>query len=671
MLWVLLAAFPLLAAPPLMPWPAQIYPGRGSMEIDAGFRVTFHGYRSPLLDRAATRFVKNLGSKTGLSFSGGGRAGLRIVCAGEDPDFLTERADESYSLRITPQGAEMAANGPAGVLRGLATFLQSVENGRAAELRILDRPRFAWRGLMLDVSRHFMTLETLRRQLDAMEAVKLNVLHLHLTDAQGFRVESKLYPKLQGAGSEGQFYTQAEVRELIEAARDRGIRVVPEFDVPGHCKSWLVGYPELASKPGPYRMGPDADVANAALDPTKEDVYRFLDRLFGEMGRLFPDRYFHIGGDEVSGQHWRQSTAIQRFAAAKGLKDQHALQAYFSKRVHAILLRHGKRMMGWDEMLDEGLPADAVVEAWRSSKMQARSARLGHATVVSTGYYLDWAMPSSFHYSIDPLDTAAIGLTAEQQRRLKGTFLEPVLTADFFAGAAAAFRPEDETRVLGCEAALWSEMVTDEMLDGRVWPRAVAMAERFWSPRNVRDEESMYARLAAVDRDLEVLGMRHRTNSRAMLDRISPHAAALAGAVEPLRYYARFRMRNKRPASPMADAVAPESLDAREFQRRVSRLLLGDKTVEPELRAKLTAWREAAEKAPELAIAGEVKSVAEVGLEALAMRRSGQTAVLEKQKKDAAASADFVSAFLDPQPASQLLVVIAPAVEQLVNGVRQ
>src|SRR5262249_26760544 len=192
---------------------------------------------------------------------------------------------------------------PVEVLRGLQSFLQLVKGGPqgfpAPEIVMEHPPRFPGRGLLIDFSRHFMPVEVIKRNLDGMEAVKLNVLHWHLSDDHGFRVESKRFPKLQRLASDGQYYTQDQIRDVIAYARDRGIRVVPEFDVPGHTTSWFVAYPDLATNPGPYQIARVYGVHDAAMDPTRDHTYHFLDDFIGEMSRLFPDEYFHIGGDEV------------------------------------------------------------------------------------------------------------------------------------------------------------------------------------------------------------------------------------------------------------------------------------------------------------------------------------------------------------------------------------
>ena len=263
------------------------------------------------LQRAVERFLDNLRRQTGmppLDMKVTDAAQAKLVVHSERASKAVQELgeDESYSLEISPAGAKLDAATPLGIMRGLETFLQLVQttsDGFAVPaIAIQDKPRFPWRGLMIDVGRHFIPLDVLKRNLDGMAAVKLNVFHWHLSENQGFRVESKKFPKLQEMGSDGLYYTQDEVRDLIAYARDRGIRVVPEFDMPGHSTAWFVGYPELASGPGPYQIERKWGVFDPAMDPTQERTYKFLDGFIGEMAKLFPDQYFHIGGDEVNGK---------------------------------------------------------------------------------------------------------------------------------------------------------------------------------------------------------------------------------------------------------------------------------------------------------------------------------------------------------------------------------
>lgn len=524
----------------IVPLPRRIVSGTGVFVLDRDFHVRVVGHRDPRLQDAIDRFMTRLGKLTGIHrFSNEGGATLEVVCErdGETP--------ESYVLDVSEQGARLEADTVVGILRGLETMLQLVrvsDQGFAVpSVRIEDEPRFPWRGLLIDVSRHFQPLDAIKRNLDAMAAVKLNVLHWHLTDDQGFRIESKRFPKLHLLGSAGEYYTQDEIREVVAYANARGIRVVPELDVPGHATSWLVGFPELGSAPGPYDIETVYGIRDPALDPTREEVYRFLDVFFGEMAGLFPDPYVHIGGDEVTGKHWDENPAIQRFMEEHGLPDNHALQAYFNERVSRILAKYDKRMIGWDEILHPDLPAGTLVQSWRGQASLAEAARSGFDGILSFGYYLDHMFPASFHAGVDPV---ADGLTEREQ-----------------------------ARILGGEACMWGELITSENIDGRIWPRAGAVAERLWSSDSSEDVGDLYVRLARLSRYLDQMGLQHESSRRRMLARLAgEHAveplATLADVLEPVRFYARTQIRTYETDTPLnrlVDAVRPESLVARHF----------------------------------------------------------------------------------------------------------
>ena len=697
--------------PPLVPMPAEFSAGSGLLPIGRELPSWLEGPADPLLQRAVERLARRLGAATGIPVrveraSSPEQALLRIHGPSSDPKFQSLDADESYALDVTPRGVDLRAPGTAGVLRGLATLAQLVAPSpdgyglRSASVR--DHPRFPWRGLMIDTSRHFVPLEALERQLDAMEAVKLNVLHLHLTDDEGFRLESRLHPKLHGEGSEGEYYTQDEVRALVVRARDRGIRVVPEIDAPAHTKSWLVGYPELATRPGPYRMGPDAAVRSALLDPTREEVYAFVDSLVGEVSGLFPDPFFHVGGDEVASPEWDTTPSIQAFMNAHGIADRHALQAHFTRRLQAILARHGKTPIGWDEILDHGLPKDAVVQTWRSSKLVARATAAGRRTVVSGGYYLDQGLPSTAHYAIDPADPRAYGLQPREAQALRGTPLAAYVGEANVLDDAAVVTPEQEALILGGEAALWTEIVTGEMVDGRLWPRTAAIAERLWSQRSVRDVGSMQRRLLAVSRDLERLGLRHEVDPRLMVERMAPGQAdallALWSAVEPVRFYFRLikRMTGEpaaqlAPLNRMADAAVPESLCALRFRLDVEDAVARKEATGPRvdgIRARLTAWRDARaglEAVPDgttglrdlVPVAVDLEALATGGLAALEAWQRGvavepQTvaaALAVADRHDAAAqAAGYLASLTTPPPAAEVELAVVPAVRALIRA---
>jgi hexosaminidase len=499
----------LAAAPALMPMPVKVESGSGRLTIDNNFTASAN-LSDDRLQAAVTRLVGRLSRQTGIPMlakaDDPNTATLRVECAAAGPAYPTLGEDESYTLDVTAQSAKLSAPTVAGALHGLETFAQLVTPGAegfdAPAVHVEDRPRFPWRGLMMDVSRHWMPVPVVERNLDAMAAVKLNVFHWHLSDDQGFRVESKRFPRLQQFGSDGNYYTQDEIRHIVAYARDRGIRVIPEFDVPGHTTSWFPGYPDLASAPGPYSIGRTWGIFDPTLDPSKEETYQFLDTFIGEMAQLFPDPYFHIGGDEVNGKQWTASQRIQEFAKQHNLPNNQAIHAYFNQSLLKIVQKHGKIMVGWDEILHPDLPKASVIQSWRGQKGLAEAVNAGHRAILSWGYYLDHGRPARYHYLNDPL-------------------------------AGNNYTPEQAALILGGEACMWAEYVSAETVDSRIWPRAAAVAERFWSPQQLTDVADMYARLEKINRVLDWTGVRHRSNYEAMLDRM-----AAGRPDEPLRVLA-------------------------------------------------------------------------------------------------------------------------------------
>jgi hexosaminidase len=568
----------------LMPWPANLQIDSGQLAVDPSFSIALTGHPDPFLQRAVNRFLDDLRRQTGM-----GPLNMKVVT--HSPATLTIGADhaarpvqelgddESYTLKVTASGATLNAPTSLGVLRGLQTLLQLVQatpSGFAIPaLSVQDQPRFPWRGLMIDIGRHFIPLATLKRNLDGMAAVKMNVLHLHLSENQGFRVESEKFPKLQQLGSDGLYYTQAEMRELIAYAADRGIRVVPEFDMPGHSTAWFVGYPEIASGKGPYQIDRHWGVRDPAMNPAQERTYKFLDAFIGEMARLFPDHYFHIGGDEVNGKEWDANPEIQQFMRAHEFKNNAALQAYFNRRVQAIVSKHGKIMMGWDEILNPDLPKSIVIQSWRGQASLAQAAQQGFSGLLSTGYYLDLNQSAAQHYASDPLTGPSASLTAEQTRR-----------------------------ILGGEACMWTEYVSPETIDSRIWPRNAVIAERLWSPPSITDVDSMYRRMEAVSHQLETLGLTHNSGYDFMLRRIAGSSdvralRTLADVVEPAKGYNREKMEvvestAETPLNRLVDAARPESLTARHFAQLVDAFLAGQLKPEgeAEIRSWLSRWRD-------------------------------------------------------------------------------
>jgi hexosaminidase len=563
---------------PLMPMPASVQTGAGQLAITEGFSVRLSGHRDASLEAAVERFQVQLSRKTGIPLRPEPGTAPTFNIHTDHGRAAVEKLgeDESYELTITGSSANLSAPTPLGVLDGLATFLQLVQvtpTGFAVPaVTIKDQPRFLWRGLMMDVSRHFIPVDVMKRNIDGMAAVKMNVLHWHLSDDQGFRAESKKFPKLTGAGSDGQYYTQDDIRGIVAYARERGIRVVPEFDMPGHSRSWFVGYPELASAPGPYTL----ETGDPIMDPTRESTYKFLGKFIAEMSKVFPDQYFHIGGDEVDGKQWEANPKIQEFMQAHGLKNNPDLQAYFNRRIEKILARNHKTMVGWDEILRPDLPKTIVVQSWRGQASLAQAAKLGYRGLLSYGYYLDLMWPASRHYAVDPM-----------------------------ADAAATLSPEEQKRILGGESCQWAEWVTPENVDSHIWPRNAVIAERLWSPQTVTDPVSMYARLNAVSVDLQWLGLTHLSARREMLERMAGTSdisalRVLADVVEPVKDYRRWDESKgpidfHAPLNRMIDAIYPESDTARQFSALVEAFVESggkDQKAEAQIRSWLTTWRD-------------------------------------------------------------------------------
>jgi hexosaminidase len=661
----------LLPAPPsihLMPMPLELTPAAGRLMVMQTFSVAIAGSHEPRLEHAAQRFLRDLSRQTGYLLSerlaDAAHATLTIHAdhGGEPVQDLGE--DESYELQVSSAGARLTAPNPLGVMHGLQTFLQLVDvtpDGYAAPaIHIEDTPRFPWRGLSLDVSRHFISIAVLRRNVDALAAVKMNVLHLHLSDDQGFRLESREFPKLQDLGSDGMYYSQSEMRELVAYASDRGIRIVPEFDMPGHSTAWFVGYPELSSGPGPYQIERRWGIFDPAMDPTRESTYKLLDKFIAEMTNIFPDRYFHIGGDEVNGKQWDANPKIHEFMQAHNLKSNQELQQFFTVRLEKIVSKHHKFMVGWDEILTPGMPKDVVIQSWRGPESLAEAAKQGYRGILSSGYYLDAIQPAAQHYLVDPL-----------------------------SGAGAALTPAQQKLILGGEACMWEEFASDENVESRIWPRAAAVAERLWSPQQVQDVNSMYRRMAAVSAQLEQLGLTHRSVRVKMLARLAgtddiAALEVLARAAQPAGVSIRETEAEKAggiqtsdvPLNRMVDAISPESEEAGKFSAAVDRLVASrfqDAAAESYIRGKLTQWRDNDHALqPLLQNSFLLKEVAPVSQNLAVLGAVGLQALDYIDGRKAASGEWRVQQVATIQqaakPTADLVLAVAPAVQELVEG---
>lgn len=563
-----------------------------------------------ILYKAVNRTYQMLNRKTGLTFSQQyitpadktDSASLRLVVNKKANMHIG--VDESYTLYLNHNQILLNAPTTIGALRGLQTLIQLCdkdENGYFFPcMTIDDSPRFKWRGLMIDVARHFISLEEMKRNIDAMAAVKMNVLHWHLTDDEGFRVESKLFPLLQQKGSNGDYYTQAQLKELVKYAAERGIIVVPEFDMPGHTQSWFAGYPGLASQPGPYRPGPRgqwqkehpdpnapksvsiadyiANLEAPTFDPTNEKVYKFLDQFVGEMAGIFPAGYMHIGADENNGLAWKLNPAIMAWMKQHQMQNTDDLQRYFVQRVYEVLKKHNQKLIGWEEIYHDKLPADAIVHKWIPTengmiKSSGNASELAkhNPVIISEGFYLDLFLPAYIHYN------------------------NPVLT------------DANSPNIWGGEAAIWTEIADNSNIEGRVWPRAGAIAERLWSPASANDADDMYRRMFLLSNELDEQGLNHISNYERALRRLTnneptQHLQTLTDVLVPVKGYKKLMAVMFKPSqasyqttplTSVSDIVFADSETKRKFRALVKLYLeKHDKNAEDGIKAYLVAWQQ-------------------------------------------------------------------------------
>lgn len=650
----------------LMPVPAKIVYLEGKYRLSPNFCIGINGTRDDRTIGGAVRTLRRLGGRTGLFFqegfpirnAEGKNVSMRIIAKRIGKLALYE--DESYTLLVTTEKIELTGATDIGVLRGLETFLQLVDSDEEGyflpAIKIEDAPRFPWRGLLIDACRHFMPVEVIKRNIDAMAAVKMNVLHWHLTEDQGFRIECKSFPKLHELGSDGLYYTQEQIKDIVKYADARGVRVVPEFDLPGHATAWLVGYPELASAPGPYQIERKWGIFDPTFDPTKKETYQFLEKFFKEMATLFPDEYWHIGGDENNGHQWDTNPKIQKFMVDKGLANNHALQNYFNIRIEKILDKLGKTMVGWytDEQPD--LAKKYIIQSWKGRESLYESARNGYRGLLSHGFYIDLIQPTVYHYQNDPIPADSV--LSEEVARL----------------------------ILGGEATMWAEFVGPETIDSRIWPRTAAIAERLWSPIYVTDVDDMFRRLDVVNFRMEELGMTQETNYDMMLRRLANNhntdaLRTFVDVIEPMYTYSRDHphvFKSYYPLTRVVDAARPDPPTARKFGRLVDNYLATKATdsSQADLIAEwLTGWQANHERllpviqdSPILweveTLSQDLASCAAIGLEALE---------LLKQKKHPGqewidAQLAVLKAAAVPRVETELLVV--KPIEKLVMAIR-
>lgn len=461
-----------------------------------------------------------------------------------DPDKTL--GDEGYRLTVTTKNIVIKANKPAGLFYGVQTLLQllpkEIESAevvkgvkwRVPGVNIVDYPRFAWRGLMFDVSRHFFTKEEVKKYIDNMVKYKYNLFHFHLTDDEGWRIQIKSLPKLTEVGAwrvnktgyfgsfsqplptepkdYGGFYTQEDIKEIIAYASERFVNVLPEIDVPGHSLAAIASYPELSCTPGAEkysvragepimdwsRGAPPTALIDNTLCPANEKVYVFLDSVISEVARLFPFEYIHMGGDEAPHNFWEKNPAIKALMQKEGLKTMEQVQGYFTKRVEAIVQSKGKKFIGWDEILDGGPSQSTTVMSWRGVEGGIKAAKLGHEVVMSpsTYAYLDYMQGD---VAVEPKNYASLRLNKAYQ-------FDP------------AEGISDVKYIKGGQGNLWTEQIYNmRHVEYMLWPRAMAIAESVWSPVNRKNWTNFYGK---VEDHFKRLDVAHINYAPSMYDPI-------------------------------------------------------------------------------------------------------------------------------------------------------
>jgi hexosaminidase len=504
-----LCALPAAAGPGVIPQPAKIEPGSGSFKVSSATIIQAAGADAAALQGA--RYLSALWKRSNqLSLpiaSKGIPTGASLISFRTEPGF----AAEAYRLKVSPHRITISATTAAGLFYGAVTLWQLLpagsSGGEIAAQTIIDEPRYPWRGLMLDSARHFQSPVFVRSMIDWMAWHKLNVLHWHLTDDQGWRLQIRKYPKLTSVGAwripasvpgserkkpYGGFYTQQQVREIVAFAATRHVQIVPEIDMPGHAQAAIAAYPELGaidshpSLPVSANWGVHSHLFN--LEP---GTFEFLEDVLDEVMQLFPSRYIHIGGDEAVKDEWNASSAVKARARQLGISDANALQTYFTQKISGYLAARARRAVGWDEILQPGLAADAVVMSWHGASAAHAAAIRGNDTVLA---------PDPQLY----LDHRQSPLASEPPGRIVTISVKNVYE---FEPHDAELSPTQQQHVLGLQADLWTEyMRTERQLDWMALPRAAALAEVGWSPlqRNWPDFLKRLAPMFARYRDFGI-----------------------------------------------------------------------------------------------------------------------------------------------------------------------
>ena len=500
-----------LARYPLIPWPRSLEARGGAFVPQDGLRVSAAD-GSDAVRKLADVLAGQLRDLTGRAITVGSAGAVVLHLRSDAPEGA-----EAYRLEVTPERIEITARDARGLFYGAQTLRQLVAAAprAVAAVRIEDAPRFAYRGLHLDVGRHFFPVDFIKKYIDLLAAFKLNTFHWHLTEDQGWRLEIKKYPKLTEVGAwrretivgharrgpksydgipHGGFYTQEQAREVVAYARDRAVTVLPEIELPGHSLAALAAYPEYANVPGPFEVRTTWGISEEVFSPS-EGTFRFLEDILREVMDIFPSEYIHIGGDEAPKKRWKESALAQEIITKEQLAGEDGLQSWFIRRIERFLNAGGRRLIGWDEILEGGLAPNATVMSWRGTKGGIAAAKQGHDVVMAPqeDLYFD-------HYQADPEhEPLAIG----GMTPIEDTYRYEPIPAELSASEAA--------HILGPQGCVWTEyMPTTEQVEYMAYPRVLALSEIAWSAREARSWDSFRTRLAAGCAYLDRLGVRYR-----------------------------------------------------------------------------------------------------------------------------------------------------------------
>jgi hexosaminidase len=499
----------------IIPKPSEMNLSNGSYELSSETSLAFDQSNKELAHIAGL-FADHLSKYYHLDLAETGTKGsisLKLV-----PSL--NLGDEAYLLKVNQDGVLITASGPKGVFYGVQTLKQMLPVANSGKLlvpfaEIKDQPRFGWRGLMLDVGRHFFPVSYIKEFLDNMAMYKLNTFHWHLVEDQGWRIEIKQYPRLtemahwrdetivgharesktyDGVGYGG-FYTQDQIRHIVQYAAERYITVVPEIEMPGHSCAALAAYPELGCTGGPYEVKKTWGVMKDVYCAGQEETFGFLQNVLDEVCELFPSTYIHVGGDECPKDAWKKCPKCQQRITDEGLKDEHELQSYFIQRTEKYLHSKNRKLIGWDEILEGGLAPEATVMSWRGEKGGIEAAKQLHDVVMSPQTYCYFDYYQSENKEAEPL---AIG-----------GFL-PLETVYGYEPLPAELTEQEAKHILGAQANLWTEYIaTIDKLEYMAYPRVCALAEVAWSPKSAKDYADFRKRLDTEFSRLRMYGINY------------------------------------------------------------------------------------------------------------------------------------------------------------------